>query len=327
MDEEEDLDLDTRATLAGLRQTMEEMVSPSTTQSAQYYARRVLDEPNTLDKTEAELLGKVSENAEKTRKVLREARQRILARRYNPAIAWLSASAALGSPTRTGAIGESFANLSKSLIDPLKEKEQFEIDRDDAQLKYDQALGEVDERELATRLALLNARRGDSSRMRVKALDILGRRVPGGGTAVGPKSPFGKLAVDLLGDAAWLPDGRYSPQYYSTVSRLEAEDAKRRNATAGVDSTEVDPNDTASAASELGLPVLTLDPFRGLGTKQKAARMTRLEREAAATVAALEESSAGASEAIADAKRFIELNREVPTGGINRLGSVLGELP
>ena len=326
-DEYEDEELDLTGTLAGLRESMTELTSPSTTPIAQRYAQGILDKPG-LEKEQEELMGKIGSQAEKTRQMLRDARAKILARRYNPAMGWLAASAALGSPTRTGAFGESVGNLSRSLMEPLKERDEFNLEREKDSMGVDSALAGVDTQELQARLEMLKARSGDQSRMRVKALDILGRRTPGGPGASGkPGSEFGKLAVDSLGARAYLPNGDYSPAYYAEIERLKAADKRRKDAAAGVDEGEVDLADTVAAAEELGLPVLTIDPFRALGTKQKTARMARLEKEAAARLTALDEETATATDDITDAKKIISLSGETKTGGINALGNVLENIP
>jgi len=324
---EDDTEESIPSVLSGLRDSLTEFTSPSTTPIAQRYARQILDQPDD-SKEEADLMGKVSAQAEQTRQRLRDARKRILERRYNPGLAWLAASAALGAPTRTGGIGETFGNVSRALIDPLKEKEALDDEKEADTFKIDQALGGVDQSEIAARLEALKSRRADSAKMKVKALDVLGRRTPGGPGAGGkPGSEFGKLAADSLGAKAYLENGDYSPAYFAEIERLKAADKKRRDATAGVDSGDVDVNDTVAAASELGLPVLTLDPFRGLGTKTKAARQTRLEKEAADKLAAMSDATTGSPQAIQDAEQYIALNKNTSTGGVNRVGDVLGEIP
>lgn len=93
-----------------------------------------------------EAYAQLATSAENARNNLKQARERILARKYNNAGAWFAASAALGAPTRTGSIGEAFANLSSALAPVSRDRQEFEQQRDKDLLGVDTDISGIDER-------------------------------------------------------------------------------------------------------------------------------------------------------------------------------------
>src|SRR5690606_12627245 len=71
-------------------------------------------------------LSKMQDSAEQVREVLRQARERISAERFNPAEFWFAAASGLGAPTRTGAFGEQIGMVAENLRDPLRRKREFQ---------------------------------------------------------------------------------------------------------------------------------------------------------------------------------------------------------
>lgn len=181
-DEYDDDDTSLTATLGGLREALNDFRNPPTTPDAQEYAREILDRARLRSARrsgESELLTEMQRNAEATRQSLREAREKILARRYNPAEGWLAAAAAFGAPTRTGAFGETLGNVAGSLVDPLRRKQTFEVERDRDVLGIDQALSGVDNSLLMNKFQLQKMQEELEARREIEALKLLGRPVKG----------------------------------------------------------------------------------------------------------------------------------------------------
>lgn len=93
-----------------------------------------------------EAYSQLTKSASSARQTLQEARQRILSEKYNSAIPLLTASAALGQPTRAGSFAESFGNMSGALADQLQNKAQSERQQAMDLLGVDTKLSDVDER-------------------------------------------------------------------------------------------------------------------------------------------------------------------------------------
>jgi hypothetical protein len=93
-----------------------------------------------------EAYAQLAMSAENARSNLKQARERILARKYSNAGAWFAASAALGAPTRTGSIGEAFSNLSTALAPVSRDRQEFEQQRDKDLMGVDTDISGIDER-------------------------------------------------------------------------------------------------------------------------------------------------------------------------------------
>lgn len=183
-------------TLGSLGEVLSEMSNPSTTAEAHRYAREFLDDYREGMPGEKEIEAQFETNAEQTREILRRARERIAARKFDKRQLWLAAAKGLGSPTRTGAIGESASLLAGELM-PVREKEQdFNLARENDLIGIDQALGTVDDKQLARRLQLLIAKQGTQGELAKEALKTLGRQV---------KNSTGARGADAV-DRAYAPD-------------------------------------------------------------------------------------------------------------------------
>lgn len=185
IEEEEGLDIEGLGPLGALFSSMN-----STTTEAKQVARGILErneqyESETPD--EVEILGALQSNAEAARQALREARQRLIQQRINPAGAWLAASAALGAPTRTGGLSESFGRMSESLIPYVNAKEELERSKSTGLLDLDQAMTGVDSNLLNARLKLAQMQREARTGMSKEALKILGKNTTSTGRASIPE--------------------------------------------------------------------------------------------------------------------------------------------
>lgn len=102
----------------------------------------------------AQALKALATSSAEARKALVQAREQISARRYNKAIALFAASAALGAPTRAGSTAESFGAMSGALTGPLREKQEFERQRQKDILGIDTSISGIDEKTAMAQLQL-----------------------------------------------------------------------------------------------------------------------------------------------------------------------------
>ena len=132
-----------------------------TTPEAQEEARKILAalETSDLSAGDAELQERFRESAEQSRMALREAREKVLARKYDKRRMWLAAAGALGAPTRTGSFGESIGALGRALEPQFAARDQFDIDQEKELLGIDQALSGVDRTLLESDASLQELRR------------------------------------------------------------------------------------------------------------------------------------------------------------------------
>jgi hypothetical protein len=201
MEDEEDsvFGEDDAATLSSLRDTLGELVDPSTTVEAQEYSRKILDREMAGGRGTLEqgLLTKMEQNAEQARVALRAAREKLLARRYNPGEAWLAASAALSRPSKFGTLGEAAGKLSSGLLPVLQKRNEFDLNRDKEVLGIDAQLAGLDDKVLLQRLLMLKAQGANETQLAKEALKTLGKRPPANTTQ--------KKAVEAV-DKAYAPD-------------------------------------------------------------------------------------------------------------------------
>src|SRR5262245_1167606 len=150
----------------------------TTTPEAQNYAKGILERIQKQiegSPEESPVLGKMKEQANQVRQALESARRRLLAQNYNPGDALLAASQALGSPTRTGTIGETFGNLAGALREPLAKQGEFNRQRDTALSQLDLAEAQLSGPELEAELQLEKIRQTLDARMGEAALKELGK--------------------------------------------------------------------------------------------------------------------------------------------------------
>lgn len=189
MDEE---DTQTGA-LSQIANQLQDAFDPSTTVEAQDYSRRIL--ARTLDsdygKNQKELFDELEKNSAEARQVLKDARAKLMARKYNPADAWFALAGALGSPTKFGTMGEMFANAAKELRDPVQKRFEFEQQQDKDALDLQQKEEALQEKLLALKLGQLGVTRKSDIDLAKEALKTLGKR-----TAANTTPDKGAQAVD-----------------------------------------------------------------------------------------------------------------------------------
>jgi hypothetical protein len=185
------------------------MSSQYTSPEAMSRARGILDRYSSAresgDPSPADMaVSSMEESAERTRAALIKARERLAAQKHNRGAALLAASAALGSPTQFGTIGETMANVSRSVAGPISERQQFERERDAGLSEIDLALAGVDDPVNEARFKLGSLERQLEEQMAREALRTMGK-------GIRPGSARGREREAKIADAQEILIGRGLP--------------------------------------------------------------------------------------------------------------------
>lgn len=207
--EDEDQDTQTGA-LSQIAGQLQDAFDPSTTPEAQEYSRRILNRTlaDPYSKDQSALFSDLEKNTEEARQALRDARAKLMARRYNPADAWFALAGALGAPTKTGQMGEMLANAATALRDPTQKRFEWEQDRDKQALDLEEQSAKLEQQLLALKLGQLGLTRKSDVELSKEALKTLGRRVSSSTTP-----DKGAQAVDRA----------YSKEYVDWITNGEPE--------------------------------------------------------------------------------------------------------
>lgn len=309
-------DGDDETGLKGLKSQIEELTDPSTSQEAQDYARKILGR-NLSDPTsgaEADLMTRMENQAADARSKLQAARDKLAARRINPAEGWFALSAALGSPTKTGSFGETIGNASRSMLPFLQDKRNFEGEQDKELLGIDSQLNGIDTAQIQERLKALQGKQSNDTKMSVAALNMLGKRTrDGAGTGgTGWMSPGYKRA---------LSEGKFklgTPEFNRQVQIYEDQLAKQASAKAGTDEGDLSPEEDQQRrglANERGVPYDSSDPYAGLSTKVKQTRLGMAAKDNQKVLDDLNQEAPALMQNVQDAQRFDDLIDHAPHSG------------
>lgn len=185
-----------------------------TTKEALDYARKILkrtvDEPD--DEEGMDYLERIKNNADTARTALQRAREKLAAQQYGHQDFWLALAQGAGSPTRTGALGESASNIAGAVREPINNRRAFNIAKDKNLLDIDLAEAGVDDKLLEAQLKLLQMKQAGETRMSVEALKTLGRRV----------GQDGKIQQNAIGAL----DRAYAKEHVAFISGGAADAAK-----------------------------------------------------------------------------------------------------
>ena len=280
--------------------TSPEAYPSSTTPTAQSYAQRILDQWLEAPQQMPLLLEEISKNAEAAREVLRRARERLHAQKDTSREDSLSILAkGLATPHRNFA--EMVANTAQAGM-AVRQLQQQAVDKSNKEeFGIDQGLLGVDQDLLKSRIELMKLGQSGRSVLVKEALKQLGAPSSGGGK---PASTFGKIAADM----GYIPG---TPQFTEKVVELQAQDARNKAATAQVDvEGGIDPR----IFSTLGVPRAAIDPYAGLGTRSQQALRQAEAARAEKALQPLQAEQDTAQQALQDADRFLELNKNHPTG-------------
>ena len=99
-----------------------------------------------------DILGQYQDTAKQSQELLRQAREKVLAREYDPRQKWLAAASALGAPTKTGAFGETIGQVAGALGPEFARERQFNQQKESDLLQLDQGVLGIDEKLLGQKL-------------------------------------------------------------------------------------------------------------------------------------------------------------------------------
>jgi len=206
-DDDEDVGLGAIGGLDPSMLMMMSMFGGTSTEESRDYSKRILDKglaegPDPMSKA---VQAKEAQTAQ-VRAALRKARETLLAQDFNKGDLLLAASAALGQPTRSGAMGESLSNAVQAIRGPLAERRKFNRERDSALSELDLAEAGADEGVTNLRFQIEQLERQQQGRMEVEALKNLGKPTLG-------KSPL----AGIIPQAAQATDRAYSKEYLDYI--------------------------------------------------------------------------------------------------------------
>lgn len=206
-DENEEL----QGTLGALTDSLRELSDPSTTPVAQQYATRILNQrlSDPYSKEQDALVTDLEKQTLAAQQTLKAAREKLLARRYNPSDAWFALAAAFGAPTETGSLGEALSKTAGAMREPLQKKFEFKQARDKEALDYERQSEELGTKLSALKLGLLGQERTAEGPLAVEALKTLGKRTSTAGT--------------VNDKAAIAVDKAYAPEYLEWIQGGEPE--------------------------------------------------------------------------------------------------------
>lgn len=151
------------------------------------------DEQSAYDEYEAQ--------ARAARETLRKARE-VLAAKKTPSTRYLEMARGFGAPTRAGSFGESISNYADARIPGRQREAEWESNRDNQLLQFDQGMSEIDQALAMQRLKLKQARRGADDKLMIESMKIMGKPMPQAKTP--PKTPE-RVAQEAL-DKAYVKD-------------------------------------------------------------------------------------------------------------------------
>lgn len=206
-------DEDLTGTLRGLSESLAELTNPSTTVEALQLSRDILSDFRKEDPEEDAIQREMKAQSERTREILRQARERIAARKFDKRQLHLAAAQGWGAPTRAGSFAESVSNMAGQVMPVRKDMQQFRHGQEDSLNELDMAINSTTDRELAARLQMLMKNRETRARLAQEALKTLGKRASGSNNST-------------QGRAAQAVDRAFAPEYVEFVQGGAAEAAK-----------------------------------------------------------------------------------------------------
>jgi hypothetical protein len=267
------------------------MYNQYTTPEAQQLARKTYNElyegRQTARTQQAEALESIQLSATQARDALRQARERLLAKKRNNADILLALTAGFAAPTRTGSFAESVGAAAQQAIDPVRRSKEWEEARDAQVLDYSMKESDIDRMLAEQRLKYLQGQETSDTRLMTESLKLLGRETRPRGGGAGSMSNFGKIARD----EGFEPG---TPEFQARVNELYKEDMHQRRQASGVDVQERDPAQLQDLAYEYGVPVAKVDPFAGKATKVRQAAEEAARKSGEKTLEALAEGDANA---------------------------------
>lgn len=151
--------------------------------------------------------------ARAARETLRKARE-VLAAKRTPSTRWLEMAKGFGSATRAGSFGESVANYADARIPGRQREAEWEANRDNQLLQFDQGMSGIDQSLAMNKLKMKQLRRGADDKLMIEAMKIMGKPVPG----AGKRTPHQEVQGSL--------DKAYAKDYLTFIQGGASEAAK-----------------------------------------------------------------------------------------------------
>lgn len=305
-------------------ETLAAMSARYTTPEAKDIARKAFKELyNARGQTstdEQTALNQLDTQAQAAKDALKAARDKIAAQRYNEQAKWFSIAGALGQGSKSGRFGEELGRLGNVLAEQSMAKQKFGVDQSQAVLENLLKERGIDNETVKAKLEALKARRTADNSLMNKSLDVLGREIRPGRGSGNSMSPFGKIAAD-----EGLEPG--TPAFTRRVQDLYNIDLKQKQQAAGLDVTDITPEDRQILAQQYGAPISPMDPFRGLSTKARQAAVQKSMDEGQKLIASTTDADNTARAAMRQIDRFMALNEKQASGpvyGIPGVGWLTG---
>lgn len=256
------------------------------------------------------LKSQMETNAENARKILKEARERILARQYDPRLIQGAIGAGMSRPGNSGSFSESLGNGLEAALPFMKERQQFGIDKEKDLLGINESINGIDTGQINAQLQMLAEKRKQEAAMAGKALTVLGREIrpTGAAAANGPMSTIEKNVRGM----GYTPG---TPEFAAQVKRLVDADVAVKNANSGLDANPSTPDEDANLSYSVGVPPLTVDPYAKLSTKGREKAQERDRATAQKLLATRNGEMDKIQQNIEDAKNSLAFNEHVNTSG------------
>lgn len=153
------------------------------------------------DEDEQSAYDEYESQARAARDTLRRARE-VLAAKKTPTTKWLEVARGFGAPTRAGSFAESISNYAGERIPGRQREAEWEANRDNQLLQFDQGVSEIDQQLALNKLKLRQARRAADDKLMIEAMKIMGKPVP---QAKAPPKDAPRVAQEAL-DKAYVKD-------------------------------------------------------------------------------------------------------------------------
>jgi hypothetical protein len=153
------------------------------------------------DEEEQSSYNEYEAQARQAREIIKKARETLAAKRV-PTTKWLEMARGFGMPTRAGSFGESVANYAGERIPGRQREAEWEQNRDQQLLGFDQGVNTIDQQLALSKLKLRQAHRTADDKLMIEAMKIMGKPMPQGKAP--PRTPQDRAQAEL--DKAYVKD-------------------------------------------------------------------------------------------------------------------------
>lgn len=174
------VDGDDTATLSPMQMMMGAMfgtVTPEGKAQATKVFNDLYNQRSGYDEQAASDYNDYEQKASEARAILQKARAQLAAQQV-PTTKWLELAKGFGSPTRTGAFGESIANYATARIPGKQAEQQWEQNRTRDLLGYDQGVNQIDQALALQKLRMRQMRAAANDKLMVEAMKVMGKPTP-----------------------------------------------------------------------------------------------------------------------------------------------------